>query len=219
MKHGNTAIEMPSVGGRLAALMAAAALAASCACVPAAFADEGATAGAPTGSGATDITIRLKGGSGETGGADTPGNPDTNEDGYGDNIAFSVPTSINFVANAQGVLTGPNNAAIQNLSKFSIHASSLDVDPVTGWNIVADASRSELTNAIDFQVGPANDMLDASAYLTKAAVSTPAEWNMAANNGSVALSTAGDINNVSANITSATKVATLHWYVTPGTAS
>lgn len=62
-------------------------------------------------------------------------------------------------------------------------------------------------------------MLNASEYLQKKAVSNPAAWNIAPTGGIVALSTSGDINNVSADISAATKVATLHWYATPGSAS
>ena len=210
----------PSVKGRVAALIAAGALAASCVGAPVALASEvSPSAGAQTGTGTTDVTIQLRQGSGEVGGAGSEGNPDSNNDGYGDNIAFSVPTSINFVVNANGSLSGPTNAQIQNHSKFAIHGSSLQVSAANGWNIVADASAASQANAIDFQIGPANDMLDAYGHLTKAAVTAPAEWNMVANSGTVALSSAGDVNNVSANIAQETQVATLHWYVAPGSAS
>ena len=209
-----------SMTGRVAALIAAGVLAAACVGAPTALATEVSPgAGAQTGTGATDVTIQLRQGSGEVGGAGTEGNPDANNDGYGDNIAFSVPTSINFVVNSDGSLSGPQTAQIQNHSKFSIHGSSLQVSAANGWNIVADASAAAQANSIDFQIGPANDMLDAYGHLTKAAVTTPAEWNMAANSGVVTLSTAGDVNNVTANIAAQTQVATLHWYVAPGTAS
>ena len=213
-------ITKPSACKRVAALIAAGALAASCIGAPMAFAAEiTPSAGGQTGTGATEVTIQLKNAATEAGGAGTEGNPDADHDGYGDNIAFSVPTSINFVADGAGKLSGPTNAAIENHSKFSIHASSLKVDAASGWNIVSDASAATQANAIDFQVGPTTDMLDASAYLSKTAVSAPAAWNMAANTGTVALDTAGDINNVTSDITAQTKVATLHWYVTPGAAS
>lgn len=213
-------ITRPSACKRAAAVIAAGALAASCMGAPMAFAAEiTPSAGDRTGSGVTEVTIQLKNAATETGGAGTEGNPDADNDGYGDNIAFSVPTSINFVADGKGRLSGPTNAAIENHSKFSIHTSSLKVDPATGWNIVSDASVASQANAVDFQVGPTADMLDASSHLSKTAVSTPTAWNMAANTGTVALDTSGDINNVTKDITAQTKIATLHWYVTPGTAS
>lgn len=211
-------IEIPSVGKRLATLVAASALAASFAAAPAAFAVD-ASAGENGGSGTTSVTVQLASGNNETGGAGSEGNPDADDDGYGDNIAFSVPTSINFVADADGALTGPTNVQIQNLSKFAIHGSSLQVQGASGWNIVSDASLSNAANAIDFQVGPTGDLLNAYDYTTKAAVGDATKWDMAANSGAVSLSTSGDINNVTANIAARTQVATMHWYVTPGTAS
>ena len=220
MKHDCNTIPRPSATKRAASVIAAGALALSCMGAPAAFAAEVTpSVGEQTGTGATDITIQLKGGATEAGGAGTVNNPDSDSDGYGDNIAFSVPTAINFVANGQGKLSGPTNAEIQNHSKFAIRTSSLRVDATTGWNVVPDASTSVQANAIDFQIGPTEDMLNAASYLAKNPVSTPSAWNMSANTGAVILDTAGDISNVTADISSATKVATLHWFVTPGVAS
>ena len=152
-------------------------------------------------------------------------NPDEDGDGLGDNIAFTVPSEINFVSDSAGVLTGPSASVtyIENESVFAIHGSSLKVDAEPGWNIVADATASSRANAIDFQVGPAGDMLDAHAHLTKAAVGDEALWNMAhkaAAGGAekVFMETAGDIANVDKEIASKTKAATMHWYVTPGEA-
>lgn len=217
-KQGKTS-GMPSMKGRFTALAAAGVLAASCMGAPVALATTNTpSAGEQSGTGATNVTIQLRQGADEVGGTEDSNNPDGNNDTYGDNIAFSVPTSINFIVNSDGSLSGPTNAAIQNHSKFAIHGSSLRVDAATGWNIVADASAESRTNAIDFQIGPENDMLDASAYLTKGSVTTPSEWNMTANTGTVALDTAGDVNNVATSITGQTRVATMHWYVTPGTA-
>lgn len=202
---------------KVAALISAGALAASCMGAPLAFAsDVTPLAGAQTGTGTTDVTVQLKTASDELGGAGSEGNPDSNNDGYGDNIAFSVPMSINFVSDSNGHLTGPSNAAIQNHSKFPIHGSSLQVTAASGWNIVSDAAASDQANAVDFQIGPATDMLDASHFLTKGYVTTPSAWNMPADNGSVALQTAGDVNNLEYDISVRTRIATLRWYVTPG---
>lgn len=209
--------DVKCVRNRVAAMIAAGALA--CAMVPmAAFATE-PSVGAQTGSGSTDVNIILNQ-TGEVGGNTDLNNPDGNDpDDYGDNVAFSVPSEINFVANAAGTLTGPSNAEIQNHSTFAIHTSSLDVDANGTWNIVEAASSSNSANAVEFHVGPTTDQLNAYDYLTKSAVTTPSAWNMVANTGKVTMSASGAINNVSNDITSKTKVATMKWYVTPGSAS
>ena len=206
-----------SVKSRVTALIATGALA--CAMMPAAAFAVEPSVGAQTGTGSTDVTVILNH-SGEVGGNTDPNNPDGSDgDDYGDNVAFSVPSEINFVANAAGVLTGPSNAEIQNHSTFSIHTSSLDVDANGDWNVVETAGSSSETNAVEFHVGPATDKLNAYDYLTKSAVSTPSAWNMAANTGKVSMSANGQLNNVSSDISTKTKVATMKWYVTPGSAA
>lgn len=220
MRNETMKLERPSIGMRVAALISAGMMAAACISVPTALAtDVTPSAGEQTGTGATLVTVQLRHGSDELGGTDDSNNPDVDGDGYGDNIAFSVPTTINFVANSKGTLSGPTNAQIQNHSKFAIHTSAFQVNAESDWNIVADASTETRPNAIDFQIGPQSDMLDASAHLTKANVVDPTAWNMAASNGALTLRTTGDINNVRTDITSATRVATIQWYVTPGIAS
>ena len=67
--------------------------------------------------------------------------------------------------------------------------------------------------------------LDAVDYLTKAVVNDPTQWNMSSKktdaddvSDRVQMKTSGDIANVDKNVKEKTKVATLRWYVTPGTA-
>ena len=179
------------------------------------------------GTGLTDVTVQLDVSDSEFGGTSEPSdsdyyNPDEDNDGYGDNIAFSVPTSINFVSDVKGVLTGPSASAtyIQNHSAFSIHASSFKVDAENGWNIVDDGTSPEADNSVDFQFGPEAAQIDAYDYLTKTAVpgASAASWNMAANNGKVELTTSGNIFNVQKDITEQSKFATIHTYVTAGNA-
>ena len=258
---------------RAASLIAAGALVASMAAMaPAtALADQ-------TGTGQTDVYVQIN--DSERGGTEYDSdtspyyNPDEDGDGLGDNLAFTVPVEIDFVADSHGVLTGPSAEAtyIENESAFAIHGSSLDVDAVNGWNIVADASAASAANSIDFQAGPSADMQDAYAHLEKADMTDKTQWNMTshkddyaktadtaidssktyyernvdATNGAITfdevetpdvaniasyyeptgnvdlsdrvqMASAGDINNVTQEITNKTKVAEMHWYVTPGT--
>lgn len=183
-------------------------------------------AGGQTGTGRTDLTMVMERTAEAGGTEDTANNPDADGDGLGDNIAFTVPSAINYVVKADGTLVGPATGAayMENRSAFKIHVSSADVDPESGWSFVADASASTAANSVDLQVGPAADMLQASEYLTKRAVGDASEWNMAAEDGSeggadrLGMSTEGNVANVAADVTQRTKFGEIHWYVTPGEA-
>ena len=207
------------IGRRACALIAAGALAASTVASPLmAFAVD-PSAGDQTGSGSTSITVYVPSASGEYCGTDDALNPDADGDGFGDNIAFSVPASINFVATANGKLIGPSASEtyIQNRSTFAIHASSMKVDRYGTWNIVADASVGSDRNQASYTFGPEGDILNASSYLTKKAVGDPSQWNMAANGGKVELHTAGKVANVESIFSGDTpRIGTIHTFVTAG---
>jgi len=194
-----------------------------------------ASVGSQTGSGQTDLTMILEDAREHGGTAEpefledgiTPNpsyNPDTDNDSYGDNLAFTVPSAINYVVKADGSLVGPAEgvAYIENKSAFGVHVSSLDVDSETGFNFVADATTSNETNSVDLQMGPALDMLQASDYLTKNTVNDATKWNMTAASGTdsskVLLKTEGNVAHIDKDLTSQTKFGTAKWYVTPGLA-
>lgn len=197
--------------------------------------------GDQTGTGKTDLTMILEDVS-EHGGTEDPANPDTNpKDNLGDNLAFTVPTSINYVVQADGDLLGPSAGAafIENRSNFKTHVSSVQVNNqgasgASGFRFVADlasdtASQTPTANAVELHFGPADDQLNAASYTTKAAVHDATKWNMAATNGAhatgstredeVQLTTSGKVARISADITSQTKFGEIHWYLTPGEAS
>lgn len=209
------------------ALLAAGALSASMLALPTvAYAtDNTPSVGANTGSGQTELTMVMRD-AGEHGGyADDETNPDRDNDDLGDNLAFTVPSSINFVVDADGSLTGPSTGAyIENRSAFAAHVSSMKVDAQDGWNFVADANASDKTNAVDLQIGPSGNLQQASNFIAaKAGVSGGAAWNMAATSDGtsdqVALETAGDVANIAKDLTTQQKFGTIHWYVTPGAVS
>ena len=199
-----------------------------------------------TGTGVTDVTVQYRQVGEDIGGTEDPNNPDgdpddpSTQDGLGDNIAFTVPTAINFVADAQGKLTGPSASAayIENESAFSIHASAFRTEAKDGWTIVDDDTTVTTTDAVDFQFGPSTSdkapNADAFDYLATAPnkvkiasvnedKNNVADWNMApkASEGvadRVQLTTTGDIHNVSKDITQRTKMAEIHTFVTAGSA-
>jgi hypothetical protein len=195
------------------------------------FAANEASVGVQTGSGKTDLTMVLRdtaehGGTAEPeknpDGTDNPlYNPDADGDGLGDNIAFTVPSSLNYIVDADGTMTGPTNATIQNHSAMGLHVSSVDVDEQTPFKIVSDASVSSDSNSVDLLFGPAADQLNAASYLTKANVNDAAKWNMTAEGATGAnlgIQTNGHVSHVAQDITQQSKFGTIKWYVSPGEA-
>lgn len=192
-----------------------------------ALATNSASAGVQTGSGQTDLTMVLKdtdehGGTSESQFLDdgtTPNplyNPDADGDGLGDNLAFTVPTAINYVVDADGTMTGPTNANIQNRSVMAINVSSVDVDEETPFKIVSDATASTDANSVDLKFGPAADQLNAADYLTKTDVKDASKWGMGAEGASDAnlgIETDGHVSHVVQDITQQSKFGTIKWYL------
>lgn len=181
-----------------------------------------------TGSGQSSLVLRLQS-SGESGGTAAEGdlvNPDLDGDGLGDNLAFTVPTRIDFTVMPDGTLVGPSPELvyIENESVYSVHVSSLRVSPLNGWNIVSDATNSTERNCVDLTAGPTGDALSIASYLSKSAVMNPAEWNMASRTSAdvsdrVQLSFAGHVGNVSQDVTREIAFGQIEWFVTPGKAA
>lgn len=211
-----------SMKQRVVALISAGALAASMAAMPAlAFAANDPSAGAQTGNGTTNLTMQYI---------------DTDEHHTsGDNLSFTVPSALNYVVDASGALTGPQatlgaspTAAIDNQSDFQIHVSSVDVDAVSGWNIVTDEAFAAASgaNTVQLNIGPTGNQIDAADYLTNWEQGThdntfQGSWNMAAdgaasNADQVALDSSGQAKNITQNLTSAQQFGTINWYVKAG---
>ena len=151
-------------------------------------------------------------------------NPDDDHDGLGDNIAFTVPSSINFVLSADGTLTGPTNAYIENRSVMPIHAEELKVKPSTGWNLVEDASSSQEENSVELQMKPVDGTFEQlGAFTTRSQLHNRAEWNMSGTDaviGSgadvVTLDFAGKVSHLSADVTQQRNFGEIHWYMQAG---
>lgn len=216
------------MGGRRSFALAVAALLASVACAPSAWAEGGGIAEGQTGSGETSLVLRLndmreRGGVGAAGEYE---NPDADGDGLGDILAFTVPIRLDFAVLANGQLVGPSGEAcyVKNESRYPVRVSALDIDEKNGWHIVADADASFESNAIDLQLGPSADMLDAVDYLEKNDVGKPGEWNMAAKAPSgtqdrIELVASGNVGNITANVNGDMAFGQIHWYMTPGVAA
>ena len=141
------------------------------------------------------------------------------------NIVFEVPTVIPFAAGGDGTLIAPENQYLQikNKSIFDIHVTNMKVAQEEPWNIVDDASNSQETNAIDFQIGPDADMKKASNASQEDGINLAnnANWDMGylgSGNETLQLSASGHIADVTEDLSAegGSKVATITWTVAAG---
>lgn len=137
----------------------------------------------------------------------------------GDNLSFSVPTQIPFVAKANGTMlvASADDLKIQNLSVFPIHVMNMAVVEESPFKLVPDVEKSTDANAFQFKVNG----LQAAAF---ADTSTNTAWNMgyagsANDNDAISLNiTDAKIARVTTDITRPQKAATITWTVASGAA-
>lgn len=135
----------------------------------------------------------------------------------GDNLSFSVPTQIPFVAKADGTMLAPSadTLKIQNRSVFPIHVVNMAVTEQSPLKLVADVAASSDANAFQFMVNglQADASVDTSANTA---------WNMgyadSANNKISLDITDAKIARVTTDITTPQKAATITWTVASGAA-
>lgn len=141
------------------------------------------------------------------------------------NIVFEVPTVIPFAAGGDGTLIAPENEYLQikNKSIFDIHVTNMKVAQEEPWNIVDDASNSQESNAIDFQIGPNADMKKASNASQEDGINLAnnANWDMGylgSGNETLQLSASGHIADVTEDLSAegGSKVAVITWTVEAG---
>ena len=135
----------------------------------------------------------------------------------GDNLSFSVPTQIPFVAKADGTMLAPSakNLQIQNNSVFPIHVMNMTVTEWSPFKLVTDVAKGTDANAFQFTING-----------TKAAASvdtsTDKAWNMGyAGSGTETIPlviTDAKISRVATDITTSQKAATITWTVASGAA-
>ena len=135
----------------------------------------------------------------------------------GDNLSFSVPTQIPFVAKADGTMLAPSadTLQIQNKSVFPIHVVNMAVTEQSPFKLVADVTVGTTANAFQFTV---NGLQAAASVDT----SVNAAWNMGyANSANSTISldiTDAKIARVTADISTPQKAATITWTVASGAA-
>lgn len=84
------------------------------------------------------------------------------------NLTVTVPTVIPFVMSADGTLITSTDMRITNGSRFAVRLAGVRVEALNGYNLVPDASASDLENAVDFQFGVDGSLIDAAAPVAKA---------------------------------------------------
>lgn len=137
----------------------------------------------------------------------------------GDNLSFSVPTQIPFVAKADGTMlvASADNLQIQNESVFPIHVVNMTVTEQSPFKLVADVAKGTDANAFQFKVNG----LQAAAFVD---TSANAAWNMnyantLALDDTISLNiTDAKIARVTTDITKPQKAATITWTVASGAA-
>ena len=127
----------------------------------------------------------------------------------GDNLSFSVPTQIPFVAKADGTMLAPSADTLQ------IHVVNMAVTEQSPFKLVADVTVGTTANAFQFTV---NGLQAAASVDT----SVNAAWNMGyANSANDKISldiTDAKIARVTADISTPQKAATITWTVASGAA-
>lgn len=135
----------------------------------------------------------------------------------GDNLSFSVPTQIPFVAKADGTMlvASADNLKIQNLSVFPIHVVNMAVAEQSPFKLVTNVAEGNDANAFQFKV---NGLQAAASADTRDDVA----WNMGyAGSKTDAISlniTDAKIARVTTDITKSQKAATITWTVASGAA-
>lgn len=135
----------------------------------------------------------------------------------GDNLSFSVPTQIPFVAKADGTMlvASTDNLKIQNLSVFPIHVVNMAVAEQSPFKLVADVATGTDANAFQFKV---NGLQAAASGDTHDDVA----WNMGyagSETDAIPLNiTDAKIARVTTDITTPKKAATITWTVASGAA-
>ena len=146
------------------------------------------------------------------------------------NITVSMPTTINYVARADGTLIAPSASALAftNLSDWEVRVSSVKVTPADGWGIAdnpaaAAAADPNGNNYVSLTMGPEDDQLNLADYInTPSPVTNNIAWTMAmpAKNedlSTVNILTTGTVANVDALTAQSETIATTEWYLAADT--
>lgn len=134
-----------------------------------------------------------------------------------DNLSFSVPTQIPFVAKADGTMLSPSaeKLQIQNKSVFPIHVVNMAVAEQSPFKLVADVTASTDANAFQFTINGTKAAASVDTSADKA-------WNMShagSETDTISLATTdAKIARVTTDISTSQKAAVITWTVASGAA-
>lgn len=139
-------------------------------------------------------------------------------------IIASVPTQINMAVSADGALTGPNAETTQiiNGSIFGIHVSNIAVAEENNFSIVSDTSSATANDSLQVALTPNKGTTLQFAELISGKEITTTDWNLAkkdATGSTINLSTSGSLVNITKDLSTSQKFATISWTFAPGTLS
>lgn len=135
----------------------------------------------------------------------------------GDNLSFSVPTQIPFVAKADGTMLSASKESlkIQNKSVFPIHVVNMAVAEQSPFKLVANVTTGTETNAFQFTINGRNAAASVDTSADKA-------WNMGyagSETDTISLETTdAKIARVNTDISTPQKAAAITWTVASGAA-
>lgn len=134
-----------------------------------------------------------------------------------DNLSFSVPTQIPFVAKADGTMlsASADSLKIQNKSVFPIHVVNMAVAEQSPFKLVADVTASTDANAFQFTI-------NGTKAATSVDTSADKAWNMGyagSETDTISLETTdAKIARVTTDISKPQKAAAITWTVASGAA-
>ena len=141
-----------------------------------------------------------------------------------DGITFTVPGTLNYKIRGDGTLIGPSSEALRIVNTtdgVEIRVTGVKATQGSGFTLVSDATSSQATNALEFEIGPHGDQINLASATgaSGASVGDELAWTMAAPDVNedlsyIQLESSGRIANYNANaLRTNTQGATLEWYL------
>lgn len=148
----------------------------------------------------------------------------THEGAEDENIKVVLPVAINYVADAEGRLTGPSDDTVKiknNTVLGSVRVSKIQAMPAYGMTIVESRAEADSDGDVYLTMRPGNGQeVSLASHLEESEPANPGQWSIA-QKGELALNgltgKIGGFGNVDPS--TKTQLASVFWTVAPGTAS
>lgn len=139
-------------------------------------------------------------------------------------IIASVPTQIDMAVSGDGTLTGPDAKSTQiiNGSIFGIHVSNISVSEANSFSLVSSISGATANDSLQVALTPNEGTSLQLADLKSGKTIETSDWNLAKKDttgSTIDLSTSGALVNITKDLSTSHKFATISWTFAPGTIS